>query len=211
MGFNGLGGMVYSVTLWIARLAYLNILWIVFTVAGIGLFGVFPATVSSNHLIRSWINGQTKPIFQTFFKTYKDSFISTNILGWSIAPIIIISVLLVRWSILIDHSLSLFIMIAFSFISVLFLFFFLFLMPVYTHYDVNLKEVYKHALYITIGFPHYAILMVLVWSIIIYILLFSGFFIFFFASSTSFVSMYISYKAFTKIKIKQAEREIMPT
>jgi uncharacterized membrane protein YesL len=60
------------------KLAYLNLLWIVFSVGGLIVFGSIPASVSLFTIVRKWlINKETDlPIFHTFFQNYKNEFLN---------------------------------------------------------------------------------------------------------------------------------------
>ncbi|MBO1911160.1 DUF624 domain-containing protein, partial [Microvirga sp. 3-52] len=50
------------------ELIYINILWILFTILGLGIFGIFPATVSMFTIVRKIIVKEEKfKIFNTFW------------------------------------------------------------------------------------------------------------------------------------------------
>ena len=68
--------------IWMIKVAYLNLLWIGFTIVGLGLFGLFPATVAMFAIVQKWLqNEPVDRIFQSFWKTYKKEFISLNKFG----------------------------------------------------------------------------------------------------------------------------------
>lgn len=65
--FTGTVGGIYHISNWIMRLAYVNFLWILFTLAGFIVFGFFPATIATFAVVRKWIFDTTDiPIFTTF-------------------------------------------------------------------------------------------------------------------------------------------------
>lgn len=67
---------------WVMKFAYLNILWLGFTLLGVGLFGFFPATMTSFILLKSFIvDGETEWTAQDFFICYKKLFFRSNKLG----------------------------------------------------------------------------------------------------------------------------------
>src|SRR5690625_1946818 len=75
-------GGFYTLANWIMRLAYVNILWIAFSLVGIIILGFFPATIGMFTVIRKWIQGDGDiPIFTTFWATYKKEFLKSNLLG----------------------------------------------------------------------------------------------------------------------------------
>lgn len=68
---------------WIMKFAYLNILWLGSTLLGVGLFGFFPATMTSFILLKSFIvDGETEWTAQDFFICYKKIFFRSNKLGF---------------------------------------------------------------------------------------------------------------------------------
>lgn len=68
--------------IWMLKVAYLNILWIGFTIIGLGLFGLFPSTGAMYTIVQKWLRKeQVEKIFITFWKTYKKEFISLNKFG----------------------------------------------------------------------------------------------------------------------------------
>src|SRR5699024_2683932 len=72
----------YRFSVWLTRLAYLNLLWIAFTIIGLGIFGFMPATTAMFAIARKWLHGEVDiPITKTFWQQYKASFFQTNILG----------------------------------------------------------------------------------------------------------------------------------
>lgn len=79
---KGFVGGYYSFAIWISRLAYLNILWILFTVLGLVVFGLSPATTAMFAITRKWVIGDKDiPIFKTFWETYKKEFLRSNAIG----------------------------------------------------------------------------------------------------------------------------------
>lgn len=86
--YTGIMGGFYRISEWIMRFAYVNILWIAFTLIGLVFLGFFPATASLFAVVRKWIQGNNEvPIFSFFWTNYKSSFLKSNILGISIVII----------------------------------------------------------------------------------------------------------------------------
>ncbi len=68
--------------IWMLKVAYLNILWISFTLVGLGLFGLFPSTGAMYTIVQKWLRKEpVEKIFHTFWNTYKKEFISLNKYG----------------------------------------------------------------------------------------------------------------------------------
>lgn len=72
----------YRFCLWTMRLAYVNILWVAFTLLGLAIFGFMPATAGMFAVVRKWVMGDKDiAIFETFWHSYKKEFFKANLLG----------------------------------------------------------------------------------------------------------------------------------
>src|SRR5699024_1406308 len=82
MQFNGAFQWIYDIGNWLFKFMYLHLLWLGFTVLGLGLFGIWPATSAVFSVMQKWIekDGDTN-IFQNFKKIYKKEFKKSTILG----------------------------------------------------------------------------------------------------------------------------------
>ncbi|MEW9052311.1 MAG: DUF624 domain-containing protein [Neobacillus sp.] len=81
MKLGSFSNAVYTVCDWIARLAYINLLWILFTLSGLGIFGFFPATIAMLATLRQFLLKNHPPVFKTFWHYYKQEFFNSNKLG----------------------------------------------------------------------------------------------------------------------------------
>lgn len=64
------------------RLVYLNLLWTIATILGLGFIGVGPATVAMLSILRQWIRGNEEvAIFSTFVRYFRESFKEAAIIG----------------------------------------------------------------------------------------------------------------------------------
>jgi uncharacterized membrane protein YesL len=61
----------FDTLMWIACL---NVLWIVFSLAGLGVFGVGPATAAAQILVRRRVRGEAAPLLRSFAREYGRSF-----------------------------------------------------------------------------------------------------------------------------------------
>src|SRR5690625_6844483 len=58
----------------ITKLVFINLLWTLFTLLGLGVFGLFPATASVNALVRKLFkNEDLTNVFSDFWRYYKAS------------------------------------------------------------------------------------------------------------------------------------------
>ncbi|MCJ7843191.1 DUF624 domain-containing protein [Lederbergia sp. NSJ-179] len=71
----------------ILNLVYVNFLWVFFTLIGLGVFGIGPSTYALVSVCRQWILGKRPPVFQTFWKYYKESFKESIIVSFVYAII----------------------------------------------------------------------------------------------------------------------------
>lgn len=87
MQLSAFSGSILALSEWITRLAYLNILWILFTLGGFVIFGFFPATIALLATLRQFLIKNDPPVFKTFLTYYKKEFSGSNKLGFIITII----------------------------------------------------------------------------------------------------------------------------
>src|SRR5690625_7229586 len=119
---------------WAFKLFYLNLLWLMFSLLGLGLLGVFPATVSVYTLLRNVMvkSNKNKKLFKTFWMTYKKEIVKSNVLGYTF--IIFCSILYIDFKILIQLNASVLnqsIMVFISILIMLIIVIFIYLFPIY--------------------------------------------------------------------------------
>src|SRR5699024_2717653 len=79
---NNLANGFYGFSVWVTRFTYVSILWVLFTILGLGIFGISPATAALFVITRKWVQKDIDiPIFKTFWEEYKQHFWKTNGLG----------------------------------------------------------------------------------------------------------------------------------
>lgn len=195
---------LYTLTEWITRFAYVNLLWIGFSLLGLVFFGISPATVAMFTVIRKWIMGNSDiPVFQTFRETYKNEFIRSNGLGLVIALIgIIIYVDLNFIKINSSLQIPLYLFIFMVIMTVLYVF------PVYVHYNVTFLQLFKNAFFIMMMNPVANIMLLIGFVASILVIKFlPALIIFFGASISAGIIMASCYLAFQKIEKKRKEAQ----
>ncbi|WP_431801460.1 YesL family protein [Halobacillus andaensis] len=203
MDFGGLSGVAYTCCYWFVKFCYVNLLWILFTLVGMVLFGVGPATVAMFTIMRHWLRGnETVPVFSEFGRAFKKEFIKSN----AVSLILLGLGYILYMYFLTLQSMSGFgvQLLYFASLSVLFLYvvvlFYVF--PVYVHYKLNIKGVLKQSFLIGISYPLHTFTMIL-GSFIAYLIVDILAFQFFFVGSTiSFVIMLCAIRAFTKLEYR---------
>jgi uncharacterized membrane protein YesL len=203
-------GGTYQLTQWIMRIAYLNLLWILFTFAGGIVLGIMPATSSLFSVSRKWIMGQTEiPIFKTYWNSYKTDFKQINIIG---SVLFIIGVILFLDFFYFSRMngfpakigiFVLFILVLFYVIEVLYLF------PTFVHYELKTLQYLKYA--IILGLSHIISTIIMVMTVIaacFALLEFPSALPFFSVSIVGLVIMRIAYGRFTKTHKQQMATDL---
>lgn len=199
MRLGVLSGGFFKISEWISRLAYVNFLWLIFTLAGIVFLGFMPATVALFTVIRKWVLKQTDvPVFSTFWKTYRKEFIKSNILG---AILVIFGYMLYVDLTLIPTEGIFYTILRYSIlvISFLFLIILLYIFPIYVHYDWKISKYLKYAFILGASYPHLTFGMIFC-LFLLYVLLtiVPGFIPFFSVSLLAYLIMWIANQVFIK-------------
>ena len=194
----------YTFSLWVSRLAYVNILWVFFTILGIVILGFYPATTAMFAVIRKWVLGDRDiPVFKTFWSSYKKDFVKSNILGLFISSFafIMYSSLNIISSLTIPTLKILY--IPNGLVTLLFLLTVLYVFPVFVHYDVKLTKVAKNAFIIMSINPIATFCMVVLTGFLVFIISkFPGLIPFFSGSAIAFLLMFLSNYAFNRASKK---------
>ncbi|TWD98877.1 putative membrane protein YesL [Neobacillus bataviensis] len=205
MQFNWVVGKAYTGCEWVMKLAYLNILWVLFSLGGLIFLGTSPASVALFTILRKWLMNDTDvPIFRTFLNTYKKEFVKSNQLGWVMALIGMFLYFDFKYLITVGGTIQYVLSIPLLIVTILFFITMLYLFPVYVHYDLRLIQYIKNSFYIGIINMHITILMIAV-TILIGILYSSipGIVPFFSISLFSLMVMAGAKQSFNRIEAKQ--------
>ena len=195
---------LYTLTEWITRFAYVNLLWIGFSLLGLVVLGISPATLAMFTIIRKWIMGESEiPVFQTFWNSYKKEFLKGNGLGIVIA--------LLAYIIFIDLSyikLDTIIQIPLYLITFAIAMTILYIFPVYVHYNVTFFQLFKNAFFIMMMNPLASIMMLIGFVALFFVMKFLPALLFFFGGSLSAgIIMSSCYLAFQRIEKKLQKAE----
>ena len=154
MNYRGVMGGFYDLLEWISRLAFLNILWIFFTLVGFLFLGFFPATVAMFAVVRKWmLKKDDLAIFSTFWSVYKREFWKSNLLGLIIS---LISLVLYIDFAFIQHSSNSFVSIFYVplfIITMIFICMLFYMIPIFVHFDLTLSQVFKSSFFVMIMYP----------------------------------------------------------
>jgi uncharacterized membrane protein YesL len=196
---------IYSATEWISKFAYINLLWIGFSLAGLLVFGLFPATISMFTIIRKWIMGEGDiPVFRTFWTTYKSEFFRSNGLGLLVAVVCGLIILDLVFMKNLGNGFMNPIQIP------LYLFMFavvmtmLYLFPVYVHYNLKLIQMIKNSFLMMLISPIENLVMIAGIGAVYFVVKFiPGLGIFFGGSLCAAIIMAACYLVFNKVDKKK--------
>lgn len=201
---SGLASIVYKITNWIMKLAYLNVLWISFTLAGIIILGLMPSTLSLFTIARKWIMGDTSiPIFKTFLETYKKEFVKINIIGFF--QLILGGILFIDIYYFSHRTglLSNIILYLFFIMGLLYLILVLYMFPTYVHFKFKLFQYFKYTLVLGLSNILGTLMILLLFIGISYLIgTFPAAFPFFGVSIMGYITMWIAHRGFSKLKDK---------
>lgn len=198
---KGILGIIYLTMEWITRIAYLNILWVLFTVLGLIVTGFAPATTSMFTLTRKWLKGNTDDkILPIFWNTYKREFVKSNLLIW---PLLIAGYILYidyQYIMLVDGQLFFVLLVVFVNILILYLITILYIFPTYVHFKFkNIFQYYKNAFILGFSSPFITFSMLISLFIIGLVMeKIPGLIPFFLVASSSLVLTWYANRSFIK-------------
>src|SRR5690625_1086500 len=158
--YMGISSKLYTFLNLIYRLAIINLLWLCFTVIGLILFGFFPATVAMFTVIRKEVLKEDMQIFQTFWSTYKQEFLKSNLLGLIlvvIGYILYIDIVFLKY---ISGAIQI-LYIPVLIMCIVYILMLLYIFPVYVHYHVTIAQVIKNAFLMMVLYPIITFLMII--------------------------------------------------
>lgn len=204
---NGFVAGYYRFAVWVTRFAYLNILWVLFSLFGLVFFGLLPATSAMFAVVRKWINGETDiPIFQTFWKSYRKEFMKINLLGYLI--ILIGYLLTIEFQILRTQEHIAYFFASFGVIGLFFIYFIvlLYFFPIFVHFNLKPFQYVKWSLVIGVSHP---ILTIFLLGVVLALLYFTfmtipALLFFFGGSITAYILMWGASQTFSKYEEQQA-------
>jgi uncharacterized membrane protein YesL len=202
METKGILSGIYRVSEKVMLIAYINILWIMFSLLGLVIFGIMPATVAMFAVIRKQIIEEEQvPIFSLFLKKYKEEFVKVNLFGYLlliVGTILWLDVVLFQSL----HGMPYMIM---SFLAagglLLFLIVVLYILPLYVHYDLRFFNYIKTGFLLAFSYPIHTAIMIVSGVVIYFILLLLPGSLFFFSGSLySFIILKTAFKVFSKVE-----------
>ncbi|MBF0708796.1 DUF624 domain-containing protein [Alkalihalobacillus hwajinpoensis] len=205
---NGLWGKFYRITEWVARLVYVQCLWLVFSIVGLLVAGIFPATMGMFAVVRRWQLGETDvPVFPEFWTTYKQEFIKANLVGW--LTTIVGGLLLFNLTLFRGYEGVFFLICSLFTLTIIFLYILtaLFVAPVFVQYKLSALKVIKYAAIIALSYPLHALMMGAIMIAFYYVLLLvPGLLPIFSFSWLAFLLMWVANLVFRRMDQKEVQK-----
>ncbi|MDV2686172.1 DUF624 domain-containing protein [Alkalihalophilus lindianensis] len=153
MQIGGVAGGIYKVCDWLMKLAILNLIWLLFVVMGLGLFGVFPATVAMLYVLKCWVRTEECKTFSYFASVYKQSFVKANLL--MIATVAVGAVLMINMVIVqaMEGLLRVILQYGMVFLFLLYCIVALYIMPVFSLRPQGVRATIKRAFMVSFLHP----------------------------------------------------------
>ncbi|GKU81871.1 YesL family protein [Niallia sp. NCCP-28] len=206
-------GKLFTLCDWIAKLAYINLLWFLFMAAGLFIFGFMPATAALFAIVRKWLMKETDiPIWKTFYTVYKDEFRKSNILGlilaaWGALIYADFQFLLSTEGVIRLAMTTTLLLIACSHFIILILIF-----PVYVHYNLTIIGYLKYSLLLGLLNFHIVLLILAGLSAAVFLLLyFPGLIPIFAAVSISCILMSGGSYCIIRVQKRQNKQQLYNT
>ncbi|MBT2726138.1 DUF624 domain-containing protein [Bacillus sp. ISL-75] len=151
---NGIFNKFHSLSTWISNLAYINILWLTFTLLGGVLLGIFPATIAMFFIIkRMFLEKSDFSIIKEFTILYKKEFKKSNLLFFPFILLAIIVAADIRFISSLDFAFNSLVVKLFYVLLFLLAMIFLYSLVVYIYGARGKKEIFKSSLYILFNNP----------------------------------------------------------
>ena len=196
-----------NIALWMIKLAYLNILWLGFSLIGILFFGLFPATAAMFTVVRKWMNGEKYVrIFHTFWGVFRKEFFILNgfsLLFFGVGYFLYYDLLFLQ----LNSGKLQFLYPVIIFILIAYIITLLFFFPVYVHFELKFFQYMKQSFLIAITSPFEIIQMVIAIVILYFIVtLLPGIIPLFTGSLLAVAMTWLSMRAFAKVERRKGIR-----
>lgn len=208
MQLGTFSGGIFSLCNWFVRLAYINVLWILFSLIGLVIFGFFPATIAMLATLRQYLRKNHPPVFKTFWNYYKTEFITSNKIGAMITVIGLILYLNINFLQSVGGQLSEILYYSTIIIGCIYLLTICYLLAAYVEFEQKLTIQIKNALLIMVYNPLSSLFIIFGFAAVYYANVFlSGLRFFFSGSLLGLVILSSATFTYRKIERRQMKPE----
>ncbi|WP_416147390.1 YesL family protein [Salipaludibacillus sp. HK11] len=199
---------LYALADWVMKLAYINLLWFLFTFLGLIILGFMPSTVAMFTVVRKLLLKDDIPIFKTFYRAFKKEFLKSNLLGFVLGVVGFILYIDYLYLGTTDGYIHSALSVGLILISICYIAITLIILPIYVHYDLKFIHYFKHAFFIALISPHIIIFLAVGIVGIYYVFNFlPGLTMFFLGSGVATFSMWCTLMALHRIEKKKETLE----
>jgi uncharacterized membrane protein YesL len=193
---------IYNLCKWITHFAYMNLLWVLFTLLGGVVFGIIPSTVAMFAIARKTAMGEEDiPVFKTFWGTYRSEFLRSNLLGLILTGIGLVWYFDLHFFRQFEGSIYTIMNYAMMMLGMVFFILLIYVFPVYVHYDLKLYQYLTYALKIGFLRPASVVFMFVGTLCTYYFLIYlPGLIPLFGITFFVYFNMWIAYKSFQNIE-----------
>lgn len=200
-------GKLFTACEWIMRLALANLLWILFSIAGLLVFGIMPASVALFTLVRKWQMKETDiPVWKTFITVYRQEFKRANGLGLCLSlsgAFLLIDFLFLGT---VNGALQLALLVPLIIISAFYITVVLYIFPVYVHYNLKMIDYLKNAFFLGVLNFHMTLLMLVSLTAVIFLILYQPALAPFFSAVTiAWILMFGGIYSFKRLEARQSK------
>jgi uncharacterized membrane protein YesL len=193
---------IYNLCKWITHFAYMNILWVLFTLLGGVVFGIIPSTVAMFAIARKTAMGEEDiPVFKTYWGTYRSEFLRSNLLGLILTLVGLVWYFDLHFFRQFEGSIYTIMNYAMMMLGMVFFILLIYVFPVYVHYDLKLYQYLTYALKIGFLRPASVVFMFVGTLCTYYFLIYlPGLIPLFGITFFVYFNMWIAYKSFQNIE-----------
>ncbi|MBY0144350.1 YesL family protein [Neobacillus niacini] len=193
---------IYNLCKWITHFAYMNILWVLFTLLGGVVFGIIPSTVAMFAIARKTAMGEEDiPVFKTYWGTYRSEFLRSNLLGLILTVMGLVWYFDLHFFRQFEGSIYTLMNFAMMMLGMVFFILLIYVFPVYVHYDLKLYHYLTYALKIGFLRPASVVFMFVGTLCTYYFLIYlPGLIPLFGITFFAYFNMWIAYKSFQNIE-----------
>jgi uncharacterized membrane protein YesL len=208
METKGMLSGIYRVSEKVMLIAYTNILWIMFSLLGLLLVGLMPATAAMFAVMRKLIierDEEPEPIFSLFWNKFKEEFVKANLYGY----LLLLGVAVFLLDVILFQSLDgwpfIFLSILSAGLLLVSLAVILYFIPLFVHYDLPFFRYIKTAFLLTFTHPIQTFIMMASGAVVgLILMLLPGSLFFFSGSLYCFIITKTAFKVFNQVE-KQKE------
>ncbi|WP_332696002.1 YesL family protein [Halalkalibacter lacteus] len=146
---------------WAFNLVLLNILWFLFSLSGLFILGIFPATAALFAVLRQLImEDEDLPVLKLFWNKFKSEFMMSNLIGYLILIFGLILYVDLRVLQQLDNNILQLVLASITVvIGIVYLLTLLYIFPLFVHFNLKFLQYPKHAFILAVAKPFQTIMM----------------------------------------------------